>query len=349
VRYYRLEVTPAAGGSPTVYSSYNDDGTWNPRALQLRVDASVYQQATPIGNAWVQLWGIGLPTVAQQTNLQGASAKLYLGMGKGLPLSDPSQQGLAVQGTIWQAFGNWVGLEMTLDLIFRTDGGGTAAAAGGTADDPVNISLNWQKGQNMGDAVTLALSTAYPDLTVQTSVSPNLALPPTATAPLTGVYQKVQQFSKWCLDFSKSILPAPYNGVQVVLNGDTFYVTDGTQTSAPAPGQTTQSSPKAIRFSDMIGQPTWVDYDTVQVQCVMRADVSVGDYIQFPQALTTHTRAENAQQAQDSSAFQGTFQIQKVRFVGDSRAADATGWVTVIDAYGSAAPLPGLLGLDVQG
>jgi hypothetical protein len=308
----------------TTYSSLKDDGSFNPGALNVRLDIPVYQQAATMGGAHVQIWGIALKEISQATDFNGATVKVYGGMSKGLPLADPSQQGLLVQGTVFQAWGNWINLDMTLDLIITTDGGATNEA-------PANITLNWQKGQLMSDAIKAALTTAYPKATINIDISKNLALPPQSGKAETGYFNTLEQFADWCGDTSRGIITTDYNGVQMTYLNDIITVFDGTGDAA-GPGGTTQKQPKLIRFVDMIGQPTWIGYGTVQVNLVLRGDVSVGDFIKFPPALTTSTEAEKSQQDKDKSSFQDTFLITQMRHVGDFRQADAGSWITTINA-----------------
>jgi hypothetical protein len=47
--------------------------------------------------------------------------------------------------------------------------------------------------------------------------------------------------------------------------------------------KTYQPSSIAIQFTDLIGQPTWIEPNTMQVKTVMRADLQVGSIITMPQ------------------------------------------------------------------
>ena len=82
----------------------------------------------------------------------------------------------------------------------------------------------------------------------------------------------------------------------------------------------------------MIGQVTWIDYQTVQLNCVMRADLHVGDYIKMPPGQVT-TTAQSYSQFRQGSVFQGTFQISRIRHVGNFRQPMGEAWITTIDAY----------------
>jgi hypothetical protein len=37
---------------------------------------------------------------------------------KGLPLANPAQAGVILEDTIFQGYGNWIGVEQYLDLVF---------------------------------------------------------------------------------------------------------------------------------------------------------------------------------------------------------------------------------------
>lgn len=287
------------------------NGKTDPGALNIELDVAAFNFATPIGNAMIRVWGVSLQTISQASDFNGANVKLYAGMAKGLPLANPQQQGLILQGTVFQAFGNWIGTDMTLDLVVVTDGGATQS-------NPANIVLDWKKGTPLADAIKNTMATAYPDYQVDININQNLVL----TQDEPGYFQTVEQFAEYVKQVSLSIIPQNYSGVDITLQGKKFVVYDGT----------TQTNPKLIAFQDLIGQPTWIDPFSVQANCVLRSDISVGDFIKFPQTQTT-TTAQSQSQARDKSTFQGTFQVDMVRHVGNYRQPDGGSWITTFNAH----------------
>ena len=240
-------------------------------------------------------------------------------MGRGLPLANTaqSQAGQLFSGTVYQAYGNWIGTQMTLDI--QVIPGDDRIPAGIDARPvPVNLVFSWKAGTPMSQAITQALNSAFPGYKVNVAISDNLV----RANDETGVYKTWPQFATYVFDLSKSIKnDLNYNGVWISLQGNTFTVTDGTQ----------PSTPKNIAFTDLIGQPTWINLNAVQVTCVMRADIHMGDFITLPPGLQTTGRNSFAQFRQES-AFQGTFQVLRVRTVGNFRQPEAMSWVTVFDA-----------------
>ncbi|EBI9507420.1 hypothetical protein DLQ11_09155 [Salmonella enterica] len=92
-------------------------------------------------------------------------------------------------------------------------------------------------------------------------------------------------------------------------------------------------NPVQIEFTDLVGQPTWIQFGTVSIPCVMRSDIQVGDYIRMPKKLRPMIQASSYSQFRDDSAFTGDFLVSSVRLVGNSRQPDANSWVTVIEAH----------------
>lgn len=327
MRFYDIEISGGVQGvGPTFsFKSLDSSGNFNPGALNVEFDINEYDYAGPVGASHVRIWGVpinstaGVPGINQASNLNGSTITVSAGMSKGLPLANPQQQGQISSGQIFQAFGNWIGTNMTLDVIFYAGPSGVV----GTQSEPANITLNWLKGTPMSQAITNTLQTAYPGYTVNVDISPKLVL----TEDEKDIRDTLQQFSQFLNDVSRSInTDDSYTGVHLVLNGMTFNVYDGLGSSKPIA--------KQIAFTDLIGQPTWIGFNQVQSTVVMRGDLSVGDSITFPKTQTTTTAAEASQQAADKSAFQGTFTVASLRHVGNFRAADAGSWVTVIEAYG---------------
>lgn len=310
MRYYRIELTnPTSGAALKTYTSFVNNQTL-PGALDIELDIPVVPFALPDGEGYIKIWGVSLAEISQASDLNGAAIKVYAGMQAGLPLANPKQAGLIAQGYVLQAFGNWINTEMSLDFILT---------ASPTKVTPVNIVFDWKKGTPLSTAITNTLSTAYPDFsTPVVSINPNLVLKNDEP----GAYQNLVQLAKYIKQKSASIVGGDYPGVDIRLTEKTFYVYDGT----------TEKKPTQIAFRDIIGQPTWIGPTSVQVKCVMRADIQVLDYIKFPAAQVTATQQPLAQLVNQKLTFQGTFRVTKTRHVGHARQADAASWVTVIDA-----------------
>jgi hypothetical protein len=224
-----------------------------------------------------------------------------------------------VQGLIFQAFGNWIGTNQTLDLIIQADGGSTLQA-------PKNLVLDWAKGQPLAAVIENSLKAAYHDYTVNINISPNLILSEDAKGP----YRTVEDFAAYINQISKTLITTPgYSGVIITTSGTTFNVFDGTSVST--------TTPTTLAYTDLIGQPTWIDSPLVQFNTVMRADLTVGSQITFPTGLVFTTTAAAQTQFRDKSSFQGTFQISLARHVGAYRQPSADAWISTFNAYPVAA------------
>lgn len=317
-------VAPSA--SVATYTSLAGDpalGVTLPGALNIEFDIPVYAMSQPLGGSHLRIYGISLQEIAQRSDLNGKMIDVFAGMARGLPLAKPQQAGLIFHGKIFQAFGNWQGTNQTLEFVIQPDFG--------TPDVPRNISFHWRAGTSLSDALTVTLSTAFPDYAIKIAISPNLRL----AHDEPGYYHSLPQFAQMLNGITKAIIGGDYGGVQIMLNGKTIVVMDGTQT---LPGLSSPSSPKQIAFEDMIGQPTWIDTGTVNVSFVMRHDLAVNDYIQFPTGLmspyvlTMPNAAVPNQPASSKTAFQGVFSIRDLHHFGSFRQPDANAWVTMVNA-----------------
>ncbi len=313
MRYYRIDID-----GQTVYTSH-PGGQFDPGALQVEMDLPVAPGHTPIGGGYVRVWGIGLAAITQTANLTNKTISVYGGMMPGLPLAtlQAPNAGLLVQGMIYPAFGNWVGTDQTLDFVIIP---GTVGNEGG----PANLVVTHNTGDKLGDVVTKALQTAYPSLTPNVQISDSLVMNHAGA----GFYQSFEQFSDSVNKMSLSIMNAggffqtgTYPGVAMVQNGNTINVYDGTKTS----------NATTIQFYDLLGQPTWLGLNQIQAKVIMRGDIQVGSTITMPPTVATTTAASNSQ-LRDNSGFQGTFMVQKVRHIGNSRQPDGMSWNTTIDA-----------------
>lgn len=310
MRYYKIVV-----GSRT-FTSY-EGGKNLPGALDVELDIPIFAYAQPAGAAIVKIWGVSIKDISQASDFNNMKISVEGGFQKGLPLANPAQAGLLAKGKVFQAFGNWVGTDQSVDLIFYGDVG--------RDDDPKNIVLNWKKGTKMKDAVQSTLSTAFPDFSIDVKIKDGLVI----QADEPGYNGKLSDFARYLNGVSKQIIKDPnYPGVDIALSDDKLLVYDGS----------TPPTATKIEFKDMIGQPTWINPRTVQTKLAMRKDLIVGGQIKFPPALvTTSVGTTSPFGPSAKSIFQGEFAISKVRHVGNFRQSDASSWVTVVDAYSTTA------------
>lgn len=329
MRYYRVELS--RGGQPVVGADLKPFGPWstltpqggnNPGALDLEMDLPVVAMDAPAGTAFLRLWGIGLTVMGQSADMNGADVKVFGGMSKGLPLANPKQSGLLLAGSVLQAYGNWQGTQQTLDLqiIPAQLAPDLAADPSGFASAPKNIVISWGQGQQLGDAVSQTLRTAYPGATITgaDTVSQRLSLPYETQV---GYYESVTQLARWVRDVSAAAVGGGYQGLRIVPTEGGFRLFDAS----------TPVTPTSVAFTDLIGQPTWLSPATMTFKAVMRADVAVGDYVRMPRAQAT-TTSQSFSQYRQRATFEGDYQVLSVRHLGRLRQRSADAWVTVFTA-----------------
>lgn len=327
-RYYRIEID----GGPT-YTSF-ENGKTNPSALQVELDIPVAPFASPAqSGAFVKVWGVPLSTISQAQDLRFKGIKVYGGFQKGLPLANPAQSGLLVQGYIFPVFGNWIGTDQSLDLIVAA---GPPPLDTKNPTTPRNLTINWKQGQNLSDAIKSALGTAYSGYSNDIKIDQNLKLLQDETA----YFSSLEAFARYVKATSKSIIKkTDYPGVDIILRGTVFNVFDGSAQSSsptsPSGGATgsTSSGSKVVAFQDLIGQPTWIEAPFIQFKTMMRADIQVGDQIPLPKTLVTNSAQAQASLINQQVSFQGKFQISSVRHVGSYRQPTADAWVTIFEAF----------------
>lgn len=306
-RYYSIQILEPDGTQFALYTSF-PNGKTDTGALQVEFDIPITTLATPIGAASVKIWGVPLQTIGQASDFNGKQMKVFAGMQKGLPLANPAQAGLILQGSINQSFGNWIGNNQWIEFVVVTNGA--------MLDEQLNITLSWAKGATLASAIEQNLAVAAPTYSVVTAISDKLVL----GADEHGYYTSMTQFAQYIKQVSANIIGGAYQGVDVLISEKTFKVFDGT----------TQADPFVINFNDLIGQPTWIDPGNIQVTTVMRADLEPTDYIKLPPGQVT-TSASNQSQYRDKSVFQGAFMINEMRHIGNFRQADALAWITVMN------------------
>lgn len=334
-RLYSIAIGSAAvGGAGPGYTFTNQrNGQLDPNALMVEFDLLAAPYAAPAGQSSVKVYGVpltpqgGWPGINQASDLNKLPITITGGMQKGLPLAtaDASQSGLLMSGSILQAFGNWMGVAQTLDFVITADGGPGAANVPSQAN-PGNFVMCWNKGEPLASAIQSTLSSALPGIPVNINISSNLVL----AEDEVHVAQTIQQFASYVKAVSQSIGGANYPGVDLWLGNGIVNVFDGSA----------NSDTKQVNFVDLIGQPTWMDAFIMQFNCVMRADLQIGDKVGLPQlaGFQAQTTPQSNSQARNKSAFDGTWTIDFIRHVGNSRAPDAMSWITTYQAYSNQAP-----------
>lgn len=332
MRYYELTITPQNTDSPAdekamlctgvtsqksqkkqspiAFSSLKKDGTHNPHALQIEFDLPISGFHDPVGNgnnAYIRLSGIPFDLINQARDLNNSLVELHGGMSKGLPLVNPEQRGLIMSGQVFQCFGNWQGENTTLDIVVMPLGSTTG-----------NYTFQWKAGTKMVDMIGQTLKRNHPDYTIKSIISDKLVL----SNDETGMYGTIAQFASYVFQKSKSIITdLGYQGVTIVVQGKTIIIQDGSSTKKP----------KAIKYTDIIGQPTWLGVGIMQLKTNMRADLFVGDFITLPEnAVKMATKATQGYK-KNKTTFDGNYQITDLRHLGNSRQPDANSWVTIIN------------------
>jgi len=339
IRYYRITITDADGKLWTPpgtsssllggasYTSFINNKTIA-EALDINLDLPIIGIGTPQGYGSVSIWGVSIQEINQAQNLSGKNMKIEAGFKDGLPLAKSEQSGVVFEGMIYQCFGNWIGTDMRLDFII-TPCASTPTTIGGTGllDKPRqrNFTLEWPGGTQLSDAIRNCLNTAYPGYNLNIEISS--AIVSRQKDRPTGYYSTLGQFAQDVMEISKSIIDprgeTGYPGVSIVPHGTTIDIFDG-------PNKSSQT--KEIKFNELIGQPTWIDYPLIQFKTPMRADLSVSQQITLPKTQVINTTAAFSNQVNQNATFKGGFWIQNMRHVGSYRQTMEDAWVTVIEA-----------------
>lgn len=312
MRYYELSLTPKGATTPTRVFTSHPNGILDPGALQIEYDALVMPYGTPSGASTITVYGIALQDLAQAQQFAGMTLELKAGMKAGLPLVNPAQAGTILKGTIFQSFGNWEGVNQTLDFV--------VIPGVFTLDNPGNLLLDWSEGEELSDALRQTFAVAYPGVPVVMSISSDLV----QSHDEPHICATLDQFAQMVGDLTEGVFD---NRVNIALQAGKLVVYDNTY--RPAPVQ--------LNFNDFIGQPTWIAVNTIQVKTVARADLQIGQIVKMPQGLqnapgfVTTTSNAFSSTIKYKTTFQDNFIVQELRQVGNFRSSDASQWATIFN------------------
>jgi hypothetical protein len=338
MRFYEIVITdPDGKAKPITYTSFAD-GANDPGALNLSLDIYTIPQSQPANVASIELWGIPLTAIAQASDLNGRTIKVTVGFQKGLPLATSKYNGVIGQGTILQAFGNWQGVEQTLNIFFVA--GTRKGSSGeynplGTTSIPINASFSIDPGVPLQVGIEALLKGALQGYTYKININPHLIV----SSPQSGVYPTLQSFANWLQQYTRQLIGGTYPGVNMRVDpGNVISVYDNTEPQAANSALDAKTAPITktveIQFQDLIGQPIWMGVNQMQFKCPMRADINLGDKVKMPSGFW----GIQPQQAIEPWAYrfkseqQGTFQISEVHHMGYFRQPDGNSWVTVFTA-----------------
>jgi hypothetical protein len=312
MRYYDLTITADGSTTPFRHWTSHPSGQFDPGALDIELDMPLTAYATPVGGQIITIHGVPLEDLGQAQQFTGMALTLYGGMKAGLPLANPSQAGLLIKGYILQSYGNWEGTEMTLDLVVYP--------SKYTMENPGNFVLNWRAQQPLDEAIRNSLSIAYPGIPISINIGSNLV----NNHDEIGYYSTLEEFSTVVGSITEHSFQ---QRVEVAMWGGKIFIYDSTHNPTPI----------QINFTDLIGQPTWIEPNTMQVKTVMRADLQISARISMPKGFQNLPGFANTTQAslpssiKYQSAFQNDFQIVEMRHLGHYRSHDSADWCTVFN------------------
>lgn len=221
-----------------------------------------------------------------------------------------------------------------------TAGGLTSSLFGGGGGGfslikPLNLIHNMMPQMEMKSAIQQTLSTAFPSAGVNVLIKSGLQ----RGYQDAGMYQNMEQYASYIQKAANSIAGTKnYMGPIFSSFDNTIHVLDGTQSISSG----------EISILDLIGQPTWIDWNKVSIKCCLRADLHVGSVGTLPQTLYGITSdavlpTPTAPQ-RSNSAIAGSFWISKVVHIGDFRNPDGSSWSTNYEALVQSAVSGGVLG-----
>lgn len=326
MRYYDFALTDALTGKPLLrpdgtqyrWTSY-PNGKFDGGALNIAFDLPVTVGQIPMGQGGITIEGVALEDLAiakqfaaEVTNgkvASGANLTLKGGFGAGLPLATPAQQGTILTGMVFQSWGNWIGTDMALSFI--------PLPPVYSYNRPGNIVWIWNKGQTVQAALQNCLSVAYPNAKLQFSLQSTV----TAVRPDHAYFATFGQLAQHVQQLTQT---NAYPGVSMVHVGASITIFDNAQNVPTI----------TLQFADLVGQPAWIDINTIQVDVALRGDIQVGNLIKFPSGfhgtpgLVTTTANSSPAFFKYKSLVQGVFRVQSMRHVGNFRDPDGTAWVT---------------------
>ena len=321
-RYYDIELIDPASNKTVKQWTSHPKGVYDPGALNVEFDMLVYPMHSNMGYSAVIVEGVPLSDLVQNKQyansipFSGMTFQIKGGMGKGLGLANPKQQGVLYQGSIFQSFGNWEGTEMNLNFV--------VAPSPFTVDNPGNFVFTWKSGTPILSAIETTLSTAFPNVPIATNLSQNI----TAGYDEWHFCSTLGGFGQHIMNLTKGKAGTNYPGISIGVSKGVILVYD----YAPSASLYTQ-----LVMTDFIGQPAWIDVGVMQSTMVMRGDLGLNSLVKMPAefqslpGLVSIQSAATAFTQKYQTTFKGLFQVTSLRHIGNFRSSSGREWATVIN------------------
>jgi hypothetical protein len=300
MRFYDIKITDSKTGTEFVRWK-----TENGTGLHIELQAPVTVLALPSGDTVLRVFNAPWQYHTNIVEMEGMNIEIYGGMKKGLPLANPDQYGLLLQGEIFRCFGDLEGKTNILQFV---------VIPSGSRDVKENIIFHIKAGQKLGDAITEALvSAGYNRDTIISKLDKTLVQnydEPHFSAHL-------REFGGW--------IKLRYD-IDIVNQNKRFLLFDKKQ---PATNEV------KISVNDLIGQPTWLKAaeSEISIKTVLRGDILVGDtkiIINQPMIARASAIGSAGLSIKNRLSFTGTFICTGITHFAEYCNKDAGSWASVI-------------------
>ena len=313
------------------YTAGSPTDKFDPGALDIQfqiTETSLTTFDTSAGGVAITIQGVDITTINQASNLRGRTVSLQAGMGVGLPLSNPTQTGEILRGTVLSSVGNWSETDLSLTIyvipyIVPPERWGIAIAPELTPTDtqPVdNLQFHCQKGADLLEATKVALNHAATNYKVTTQITGPIPCP----RDILGIYHSLKDL---CIGIGRVWRETTGKDVFISIKGQSFSLATADNTSTPV----------KIKFEELMGQPTWNGPVDMTFTTAMRGDICVGDLVELPnigQGGLILAQSEAAIFAtRNHSLFAGVYRVRTITHLGQFRSPDGFQWASTFTCY----------------
>ncbi|UMM63145.1 hypothetical protein [Aristophania vespae] len=306
-----------AGGTPGT-------GIYDPGALDIHFEIDEVD-VTTASKSVITIRGIDIKTIGQASNLQGAQIRLLAGTSTPphhIYNGQKRKWGLILEGTVFSSFGTWEETEMSLQLYVTPY----------TTGKSFQFLTHARKGLELKYLIYREIARNFPNCTIEMNVKKNPLLP----EAMQGSYSKFDEFVHFVKDTWKQLTN---EFILITSRGRIIYVAD----------QSASQEPLEIKFTELIGQPSWNGSKEISFICPVRSDIKVTDIVTLPSFSSSHNNSPGTNAwgsiklpkdpvplPKDRSLFSGQFMITDLHHLGQFRSEKGLQWVTSYKAVPTA-------------
>lgn len=279
-------------------------------ALKITLHGSVTSFHQPAGDVELSIWGLGLLEITKNIDYSGKLVRIILGMGRGLPFSNPKNIGLSLTGVVKGfAYPKIEGINQYLNFMIIPG-----------AEWQDSVSISWQKGEKLSDVLSRALNGKD---NVEIKIREDLAMfDGSQNIRESTAFHTKKAFGEFLYLYSKeAIKEESYPGISVYPKDNGFLITDNS----------VKKTPIKLNAYEFIEMPSFQQPGIYNAPILVRGDIKVGDDIEIPDRMQIRLNQDSIMLPRNMLSLKGVFNVLSITYNINSRGNSGQDYIMILN------------------